>query len=270
MSEITSQTRDELLTTALALADAARPATLAHFRDGALVADNKHQDGFDPVTAADRDAETAMRAVLARLRPEDAILGEEFGFQPGSSGLTWVLDPVDGTRAFLSGTPTWGVLIAVGDDAGPRLGLIDQPFIGERFLGGFGEAWAEGPQGRRPLATRAPRPLSEAILFTTFPEVGSTAEAAAFGDLAGRVKLTRYGLDCYAYALVALGQIDLVVEAGLQAYDIQAPMAVIEAAGGVVTDWRGGSARDGGRVLAAANAEIHAAALEVLSRAPLD
>jgi histidinol phosphatase-like enzyme (inositol monophosphatase family) len=270
MSDITSQTRDDLLATALALADAARPATLAHFRDGALAADNKAVGGFDPVTAADREAEQAMRAALARLRPDDAILGEEFGYQPGTSGLTWVLDPVDGTRAFLSGTPTWGVLIAVGDAAGPRLGVIDQPFIGERFVGGFGEAWSDGPTGHRMLATRAPRPLSQAILFTTFPEVGSAAERDAFHDLAGRVRLTRYGLDCYAYALVAAGQIDLVVEAGLQAYDIQAPMAVIEAAGGVVTDWRGGSARDGGRVLAAANAEIHAAALEVLSRAPQD
>jgi len=270
MSEITTQTRDDLLATALALADAARPATLAHFRDGALVADNKEAGGFDPVTAADREAEEAMLAVLARLRPDDAVLGEEFGYRPGSSGLTWVLDPVDGTRAFLSGTPTWGVLIAVGDETGPRLGVIDQPFIGERFVGGFGEAWSEGPMGRRALATRAPRPLSEAILFTTFPEVGSAAERDAFHDLAGRVRLTRYGLDCYAYALVAAGQIDLVVEAGLQAYDIQAPMAVIEAAGGVVTDWRGGPAQDGGRVLAAANPQIHAAALEVLSRAPQD
>ncbi len=266
--EIDPTTENALVATALALADAARPATLAHFRDDGLVADNKEAGGFDPVTAADREAEAAMREVLARLRPDDAILGEEFGFQAGRSGLTWVLDPVDGTRAFLSGTPTWGVLIAVGDETGPRLGMIDQPFIGERFLGGFGQAWSEGPQGRRELATRAPRPLAEAILFTTFPEVGSPAEAAAFHDLAGRVRLTRYGLDCYAYALVALGQVDLVVEAQLQAYDIQGPMAVIEAAGGVVTDWQGGSAKDGGRVIAAANAEVHAAALELLSRAP--
>lgn len=262
------QTQKDLIATAHALADAAREATLAHFRAPGLAADNKLAQGFDPVTAADREAERAMRAVLAARRPDDAILGEEFGVRAGTSGLTWVLDPVDGTRAFLSGTPTWGVLIAVGDATGPRLGVIDQPFIGERFIGGFGLAEVEGPRGRQGLATRDPRGLDEAILFTTFPEVGSDVERAAFQDLSARVKLTRYGLDCYAYALVAAGQIDLVVEAGLQAYDIQGPMAVIQAAGGVVTDWRGGPAQDGGRVVAAANRKIHAAALEVLAKAP--
>lgn len=264
-----ASTRMSLTETALALADAAREATLRHFRTPGLVADNKLDHGFDPVTLADREAEQAMRAELRQRRPDDAVLGEEFGRSPGTTGLTWVLDPVDGTRGFLSGTPTWGVLIAVGDDNGPQLGIIDQPFIGERFFGGFGAAWVEGPQGHRNLATRAsPQSLEEAILFTTFPEVGSAAERHAFESLAGRVRLTRYGLDCYAYALVAAGQIDLVVEAGLQPYDIQAPIAVIQAAGGVVTDWRGGPAHHGGRVLAAANPEIHAAALEVLRRAP--
>jgi len=270
MTTIDKNTQQDLIETAHALADAARGATLAHFRTAGLAADNKDAGGFDPVTAADREAEQAMRAILAERRPDDAILGEEFGYQPGRTGLTWVLDPVDGTRAFLSGTPTWGVLIAVGNETGPQFGMIDQPFIGERFFGGFGQAQVTGPQGARPLATRPARPLGEAILFTTFPEVGSAAERAAFHDLAARVRLTRYGLDCYAYGLVAAGQVDLVVEAGLQAYDIQGPMAVIEAAGGIVTDWHGGSAKDGGRVLAAANREIHAAALAVLARAPAD
>jgi myo-inositol-1(or 4)-monophosphatase len=268
MTEIDQDTQTDLIETALALADAARPATLVHFRSPALLADNKIVAGFDPVTAADREAEQVMRAVLAERRPDDAILGEEFGFTAGTSGLTWVLDPVDGTRAFLSGTPTWGVLIAVGDDSGPSLGVIDQPYIGERFVGGFGEAWAEGPRGRMQLETRPPRGLGEAILFTTFPEIGTGAERTSFDDLAGQVRLTRYGMDCYAYALVAAGQIDLVVEAGLQAYDIQGPMAVIEAAGGIVTDWRGRPAHRGGRVIAAANADIHAAALETLSKCP--
>ncbi len=121
-----------------------------------------------------------MRELLAELRPEDAIFGEEFGAKEGTSGLTWVLDPIDGTRGFLSGTPTWGVLIAVGPETGPHLGIIDQPYIKERFLGGFGEAWVEGPQGRRALKTRATRDLSDAILFTTFPEVGTAEEARHF------------------------------------------------------------------------------------------
>lgn len=205
-----------------------------------------------------------MRAVLAEFRPDDGVLGEEFGTSKGASGRTWVLDPIDGTRGFVSGTPTWGVLIALGQGKGPMLGVIDQPYIGERFIGSPDGAFMTGPLGRATLETRAPRGLDQAILFTTFPEVGTEAEARAFQAVADKVKLTRYGMDCYAYALLAAGQVDLVIEAGLNAYDIQAPIAVIEAAGGIVTDWQGGPAHDGGRALAAANPEIHAAALEIL------
>jgi histidinol phosphatase-like enzyme (inositol monophosphatase family) len=265
--KISEALKDALIETALAMADAARAAILPHFRNSDLSTENKHAAGFDPVTVADRAAETAMRAILADRRPEDGILGEEFGTQVGTSGLTWVLDPIDGTRGFISGTPTWGVLIAVGSTDGPFLGIIDQPYIGERFIGGLGLAHVEGPMGRHDLRTRAPRDLDRAILFTTFPEVGTRAEGAAFRALSRQVRLTRYGTDCYAYALVAAGQIDLVVEAGLNAYDVQAPIAVIEAAGGIVTDWQGGPVHDGGQVLAAANAEIHAKALKLLQSA---
>src|SRR6056297_1112064 len=256
--------RRELTSTAHAMADAARGAVLSHFRQDGLTAENKLGAGFDPVTEADKAAERAMRAVLGTRRPEDAIIGEEYGAEAGASGLTWVLDPIDGTRGFLSGTPTWGVLIAVGGAGGPELGMIDQPYIGERFWGGWGAAEMTGPQGARALRTRAGRPLSESILFTTFPEIGSAEERAGFEAVKGAVQLTRYGMDCYAYALLAGGHIDLVVEAGLSNYDIQAPLALIEAAGGIVTDWRGGPVHEGGRVLAAANAEQHAAALEFL------
>jgi myo-inositol-1(or 4)-monophosphatase len=264
MLHLSPSDRQELLAVAQELADAARRAVLPHFRAEGLSADSKEAGRFDPVTAADRAAEEAMREVLARRRPGDAIHGEEFGKATGTTGLTWVIDPIDGTRSFLAGTPTWGVLVGLRSAEGALLGIIDQPYIGERFIGGFGEAWVEGPLGRRPLRTRPPRPLSEAILFTTFPEVGTEEEGRAFHRLSGHVRLTRYGTDCYAYALVAAGQIDLVVEAGLEAYDILAPLAVIEAAGGIVTGWDGTPAHDGGRVLAAANAEIHAAALAIL------
>lgn len=257
----------DLIAAAHAAADAARDASLVHFRADGLSPDNKAEQGFDPVTQADREAESAIRTVLAARRSHDAILGEEMAASAGSSGLTWVIDPIDGTRGYMCGTPTWGVLIAVADAHGPILGLIDQPYIGERFIGGLGQAVLTGPQGTRPLATRAPRPLAEASLFTTFPEIGTAEERRAFAGLSGRVRLTRYGMDCYAYALLALGQIDLVVEAGLHAYDINAPIAVIEAAGGIVTDWQGGPAHGGGRVLAAANAAIHAEALAILSSA---
>jgi histidinol phosphatase-like enzyme (inositol monophosphatase family) len=268
MTNLSKAEKADLLDVAHALADAARTATLAHFRADGLQADNKKAGGFDPVTVADRASEEAMRAILARRRPDDAILGEEFGKATGTTGLTWVLDPIDGTRGYLSGTPTWGVLIGLRDAAGALLGIVDQPYIGERFVGGFGQATMVGPLGRRALCTRQARPLAEAILFTTFPEVGTEAEGRAFHRLSARARLTRYGMDCYAYALLAAGQIDLVAEAGLQAYDILAPLAVIEAAGGIVTDWKGRPVLDGGRVLAAANRELHEAALAVLSEAP--
>lgn len=267
MSSIAPSEQAELVATAHALADAARTATLRHFRSTDLDIDDKGARGFDPVTAADREAEDAMREVLAARRPLDGVLGEEAGATAGESGLTWVIDPIDGTRAYMSGTPCWGVLIAVSDASGPLFGVIDQPYIGERFVGGFGRAELTGPQGRHPLRCRAPRPLAQATLFTTFPEFDGPEEAAIFRALSGRVRLTRYGLDCYAYALVAAGGVDLVVESGLQPYDIHAPIAVIEAAGGLVTDWTGRPARHGGRVLAAANRQVHAAALEILAYA---
>ncbi|MFW2542079.1 histidinol-phosphatase [Primorskyibacter sp. 2E107] len=267
MMALSDTVSHELVETAHALADAAGKAILPHFRTVGLISDNKLAGGFDPVTIADRAAEEAMRAVLAVRRPQDAILGEEFGHTEGTSGLTWVLDPIDGTRGFISGTPTWGVLIAVGDESGPLFGMIDQPYTGERFVGGLGQAHWTGPHGGADLRVRGTQALGDAILFTTFPEVGSAEEGAAFRRVSQRVKLTRFGMDCYAYALLAAGQVDLVIEAGLNAYDIQAPIAVIEAAGGIVTDWQGGPAHNGGRALAAANRDIHAAALEVLNTA---
>jgi histidinol phosphatase-like enzyme (inositol monophosphatase family) len=258
---------EELVGIAHELADAAGAAILPYFRSDALDIQDKGGAGFDPVTAADRAAETAMRDILATRRPQDAILGEEFGHASGQSGVRWVLDPIDGTRAFMAGTATWGVLIAVGDETGPRYGIVDQPYTGERFWGGFGKGGWRGPRGTGTLRTRRTERLDDAILFTTFPEIGTPADRAGFKRVADRARLVRYGIDCYAYALLAIGQIDLVIEAGLQAYDIQAPLALIEAAGGVVTDWEGGPASEGGRVIAAANAELHAQAIGLLRQA---
>ncbi|RGP38973.1 inositol monophosphatase family protein [Pseudotabrizicola alkalilacus] len=265
MANLNTEFHRDLIATAHALADAAREATLLHFRKPGLLADSKETARFDPVTVADRLAEERMRAILAQRRPEDAILGEEYGAKAGTSGLTWVLDPIDGTRGYLSGTPTWGVLISVADESGPVYGLIDQPYIRERFEGGFGLARGQGPSGEFALACRAARPLADAIMLSTFPEVGTAAEHLAFRRVADRVRLVRYGMDCYGYALIAAGQIDLVIEAGLQPYDVQAPIAVIEAAGGVMTDWQGNPCPQGGQVLAAANAAVHAEALAALN-----
>ena len=262
-----NQDFEKLVGIAHAMADAAREPVLRHFRSHALTADSKLESGFDPVTVADRESEAAMRAMLAKHRPEDGILGEEEADLTGTSGLTWVLDPIDGTRAFISGAPVFGVLIALNDGARPILGVIDQPYIDERFIGVLG-----GPspgavllrgEDRRVLTTRS-RPLADATLLSTFPEVGRAHDRRGFEAVRDRVKLTRYGLDCYGYALVAMGQVDLVIEAGLHAYDIQGPKALIEAAGGIVTNWRGGSCDDGGQVLAAGSKALHGEVLELL------
>lgn len=258
------QDAQDIIKAAHRMADAARAAILPFFRTN-LAADNKWQTGFDPVTEADRSAERAMREVLARLRPDDAILGEEYGATAGTSGLTWILDPIDGTRAFMCGAASWGVLIGVSDGQGIIYGLIDQPYTGERFEGGLGRAHLATGAGLRPLAVRNGVDLAGATLLTTFPEVGTPAEEEAFRRVSGQVRLTRYGLDCYAYGLLALGQVDLVIEAGLQSFDIAAPLAVVQAAGGIVTDWQGGPAHEGGQVIAAASAPLHRAALALLN-----
>ncbi len=257
--------QSELLSVAHALADAARPIAMQYFRKGGQGVENKLEGDFDPVTVADREIEQAMRAILAERRPDDGIFGEEFGQTKGTTGLTWVLDPIDGTRAFISGLPTWGVLIAVGGQDGPQIGMIDQPFIAERFIGTpRGARWQRGHEDIA-LKVRACADLADATLFTTFPEVGTPAERLAFERVRDRVKLTRYGVDCYAYGLIGAGQADLVIEAGLNAYDVQGPIAVIQAAGGIVTDWQGGPAHNGGTALAAGDARTHAAALELLN-----
>ncbi|NNE89189.1 MAG: histidinol-phosphatase [Silicimonas sp.] len=246
------------------LADAARVETLKYFRTATLETQSK-KAAFDPVTVADKNAEAAMRAILAEARPDDGILGEEHGAVEGTSGLTWVLDPIDGTRGFISGSPTWGVLIALSDENGPLLGLIDQPYISERFWGGPGRAETKGPLGTSPLKTKGTTSLAQATLFSTYPEIGTQDERVAFERVAAEVQLTRFGCDCYAYAMLAAGHIDLVIEAGLQPYDIQAPIAVVQAAGGMVTDWQGRPAHNGGTAIAAATPELHAAALGLLA-----
>lgn len=263
-STLPAETVEAIIATAHRLADAARIETLRLFRSPELSPLNKAATGFDPVTEADRASERAMRAILGAERPDDAILGEEYGPSPGTSGLTWVLDPIDGTRAFMAGAPSWGVLIGVTDGQGPIYGIVDQPHLGERFEGGFGRALLTGRQDSTPLGARRGVALAQATLMSTYPEVGSPDEHKAFQRVATQARLVRYGLDCYAYALLAAGHVDLVIEAGLQSYDVVAPIAVVQAAGGIVTDWNGGPAHQGGRIIAAGSPELHAEALELL------
>jgi myo-inositol-1(or 4)-monophosphatase len=180
-----------------------------------------------------------------------------------------VLDPIDGTRAFISGLPTWGTLIGLLDAGRPVHGLMAQPFTGERFAGDGRRAWFTGPGGDRPLATRRCAGLAEASLFTTAPSIFSADERAAYDALEHDVRLARYGADCYAYCMVAAGQVDLVVEAGLEPYDVVALIPIVEGAGGVMTSWTGGSAAAGGRVVASGDPRLHDAVLARLAATPV-
>jgi len=254
---------------AASLAEAARPLALAHFRAGVRAVAKPGLE-FDPVTAADREIEAAIRARLAELRPDDGVLGEEEAATASRSGRTWVIDPIDGTRAFIAGLPTWCVLIALQDETGPRLSVIDQPFTGERFSGVTGEAaWLERAGSRTKVRVRACRTLSDAIFSTTDPGLFAGAETQAVMGVAGAAKVRRYGLDAYAYAALALGGVDLVVESGLKAWDVAALIPVVTGAGGVVTDWAGAPCHGGGQVVAAATPELHAEALALLKPAAI-
>lgn len=252
------------------LADAARRASLAHFRTG-TEAINKAAAGFDPVTAADTAAEAAIRALLAEHRPDDGIIGEEGEAKPSRSGRTWIIDPIDGTRAFLTGLPTWCVLIALADESGPVLSIIDQPHTGERFAGSTGaagrSAFIERRGVRQPMRVRPPCPLAEALGETTDPYLFSGAEAEAFGAVRARARLMRYGLDAYGYAMVALGGLDFVVESGLKTWDVAALVPVVEGAGGILTNWSGGPAHEGGQVVAASSEGLHRELLALLAPA---
>ena len=249
-----------------ALADAARTAIRPYFRAG-LAVDNKLDTGFDPVTAADRASEQAMRQLLAEHRPDDGILGEEFGEQAGRSGRRWVLDPIDGTRAFISGLPSWTVLIALEVDGRPSLGVIDQPHIQERFVGSADGTHLHHGGASRALSVRSGARLDTAILSSTDPYLFTGGEARAFAAVRERVRLCRFGFDAYAYAMLAAGGVDLVIESGLQIYDVQAFIPVIEGAGGIVTNWSGGDASQGGQVVAAANRDLLDTALAHLASA---
>ena len=250
------------------LAEAARDCARSRFRAG-LQADNKDAGGFDRVTEADRAIEARLRALIENRYPLDAVLGEEGGHTQGTSGRTWVLDPIDGTRAFIAGVPTWTVLISLTtQDHGPVLSVIDQPHIGERFCAiahdGHLQAELVHEARRRALTTRSTKHLKDALAATTDPYLFKGAEADAFEAVRGRVRLMRFGLDAYAYAMIAAGGLDLVVESELQPWDIAALVPVVRGAGGVVTDWRGRDTFETGQVVAAATAALHREALDVL------
>ena len=229
----------------------------------------KPREPIPPVTEADRAAERAMRDILAERRPRDAIEGEEFGSQAGTTGFTWYLDPIDGTRAFIAGLPSWTTLIGVTSDERPILGIIDQPWMDERYIGMTDEdmgAYLVGRGTTTTLITRRLQHLTEAILSTTDPFILTPPERGAFEHVRATARLTRYGLDAYAYARLAAGTIDMVIESGLKSHDVAALIPVIQGAGGLVTDWRGEPARLGGQIVAASCRRILDEALISLRR----
>lgn len=245
------------------IAAAAAAETLPRFRaQGAVV--NKLAAGFDPVTEADREAERAIRALIGAEFPDHGILGEEHGSENLASRHVWVIDPIDGTRAFISGIPVWGTLVGLTVDGDAVAGLMSQPFTGELFYANAGGAFYEGPGGPRKLEARGTTKLEDATLFTTTPALFKGDARGRFDRFETRVQLSRYGTDCYAFAMVAAGSVDIVVDPGLKPYDIVALIPIIEKAGGVITTFDGRPAENGGDILAAATPELHEAAMEAL------
>ncbi len=247
------------------LAAVSGDAILPFFRTTLSIENKSRGANFDPVTEADRAAETAMRTLIRRTFPNHGIVGEEFGSERTDAEYVWVLDPIDGTKSFISGMPVWGTLIALTRRGDPVYGMMHQPYTGERFTGDGGASRYRGPAGERTLRARRCASLSDATLMTTSPRLMNEEDRGRFGEVEEAVRLSRYGGDCYAYCMLAAGHVDLVIETELKPYDILPLMPIISGAGGIVTAWDGGPARSGGRIIAAGDARVHAQALKILN-----
>lgn len=250
----------ELEDFAIELAHTAGEIAKAHFRKSFTI-ENKNRAGFDPVTNADKAIEHALRAALAERYPAHGIVGEEQEDTGGSAPYRWYIDPIDGTRSFMTGSPLWGTLVGVARDDVPLFGLMCQPVLEEVFFGSAQGSWLIRPDGRERLKARACTELGNAVLATTSPEFFDEPSRAAFDALSTQCLMTRFGGDCYNYAMVAAGFVDLVVEWGLHPYDIVPLIPILEGAGAVVTDWDGRPPVSGGAIVAAATSDLHAAAL---------
>jgi histidinol phosphatase-like enzyme (inositol monophosphatase family) len=255
------------LTLAHDMADAAGKAILPHFRRAIAVENKASGRDFDPVTAADKAAERAISKRLAAAYPDHGLTGEEYGTRNPTARYRWVVDPIDGTRAFMTGALHWGTLIGLIDNGVPSLGLMDQPYVGERFWSDGKATYARGPNGRaRKLRTRDCPKLADAIVGSTHPDLFLDREAIAFNRVKAQARMTRYGGDCYGYALVACGLVDVVIETGLKPFDIVALIPIIENAGGRVTTWDGRAADNGGRVVASGDPKLHETVLKLLNK----
>ncbi len=252
--------------TLLDATNAAAKVTLPAFRSG-LSVDNKLDQGFDPVTQADKEAELVIRQTIEQAFPDHMIIGEEHATKQTNSPFSWIIDPIDGTRAFITGVPVWGTLIGIAHEEKTFAGIMAQPFTGEIFLGLGGKStYSRFGSDPKPLSTSTVEKLSEARLMTTTPALFEGEQLQAYLNLENQVRLARYGCDCYAYCLLAAGEIDLVVEAGLNIYDIAALIPIIENAGGVITTFDASPADKGGNVIAAATPELHQAAMNIMAK----
>ena len=268
--EISEAERETYLAFAIELAERAGDAIRPYFRPDVLEVDNKLREGYDPVTQADRAAEEMMRRLIADKFPDHGVLGEEFGYAPGKSA-TWVLDPIDGTRAFVMGFLHWGTLVALFDGRRPIVGALHQPYLKETFAGdskrafrcvnGYGNSLSDAPE--QALRTRSCRALGDALCASTSPDMFTTEEERrGFARVRSLARDMRFGTDCYAYAMLAMGQVDLVIEASLKPYDVQALIPIVEGAGGVITNWQGGNAVMGGAVVASGDKKLHQQVLQ--------
>jgi histidinol phosphatase-like enzyme (inositol monophosphatase family) len=251
----------ELIAFTERLADTARAETLPRWSSGCGAEDKSGGRDYDPVTEADREAERAMRALIEAEFPDHGISGEEFGERPARGRHGWSLDPIDGTRSFVCGLPTWVTLIALLEDGAPVLGLIDVPRLGERYLGHGNVASLDG----RPIRTSGCARLAEARLSTTDPFLFDPAGTAGFERLRKAARTTRYGHDGYGYARVAAGTLDLVVESGLKPHDYNALVPVVRGAGGAIGNWQGGEDLSEGKVVAAASRALYDEAVSLLN-----
>ncbi len=257
-----------LLDFAHELADLSGDVIRPYFRKPLAVTNKAKKGAFDPVTAADQAAERAIARAIAKRWPDHGLLGEEFGSVRDGAQLCWVIDPIDGTRAFIMGSPLWGTLIGLRDHQAPLLGVMDQPYTRERFWSAEKASFLRTGEGKaRRLKTRACPRLADAVVTTTHPDLFEPGqEAPAFARLKAKARMTRYGGDCYGYCLLAAGFVDIVVESGLKPYDVVALIPIIERAGGRVTTWKGEPATAGGRILATGDARLHEEALAILAR----
>ncbi len=258
----------KLLACAHALADTSAQAILPYFRQQIAVDNKASGQDFDPVTAADQAAERSISDYLRKNHPAHGMVGEEFGTHQADAHLKWVIDPIDGTRAFIMGSPLWGTLIGLLAAEKPVLGIMNQPFTGERFWSDGAASFMTTPHisNAQRIITRPCTTLSAATLVTTHPDTFTTGdEQERFARVKSQARMTRYGGDCYGYCLLAAGFVDVIIETGLKPYDVVALIPIVETAGGRMTTWQGGSAANGGQIVATGDPKLHDVVLQLLA-----